>query len=73
MDMTRRLHEGQLLLLPDTRNNEREKIKKKMNRLFISLDPEYQRALMKARPIAIPARVRSISWSSGYGYVSVSC
>ena len=40
-------------------------------------DPEYQRALMKAaassaaRPIAIPARVRSISWSSGYGYGSV--
>ncbi|EFX76328.1 hypothetical protein DAPPUDRAFT_226110 [Daphnia pulex] len=33
-------------------------------------DPEYQRALMKARPIAIPARVRSISWSSGYGYGS---
>ncbi|KAI9565804.1 hypothetical protein GHT06_009599 [Daphnia sinensis] len=33
-------------------------------------DPEYQRALMKARPIAIPARVRSISWSSGYGYSS---
>jgi hypothetical protein len=25
MDMTRRLHEGQWLLLPDTRNNEREK------------------------------------------------
>lgn len=38
-------------------------------------DPEYQRALMQmkaARPIAIPARVRSISWSSGYGYGSVS-
>ena len=34
-------------------------------------DPEYQRALLKARPIAIPARVRSISWSSGYGYGSV--
>lgn len=40
-------------------------------------DPEYQRALMMkaasgsaARPIAIPARVRSISWSSGYGYGS---
>jgi len=32
-------------------------------------DPEYQRALFKAaRPIAIPARVRSISWSSGFGY-----
>lgn len=28
---------------------------------------------MKARPIAIPARVRSISWSSGYGYSSVNC
>lgn len=39
-------------------------------------DPEYQRALVMqmkaARPIAIPARVRSISWSSGYGYGSVS-
>jgi len=37
-------------------------------------DPEYQRALVMqmkaARPIAIPARVRSISWSSGYGYGS---
>jgi hypothetical protein len=40
--------------------------------VVILLDPEYQRALMKARPIAIPARVRSISWSSGYGYGSVS-
>ena len=35
-------------------------------------DPEYQRSLLKAaRPISIPSRVRSISWSSGYGYGSV--
>jgi len=34
-------------------------------------DPEYQRVMFKAaRPIAIPARVRSISWSSGLGYGS---
>jgi len=34
-------------------------------------DPEYQRSLLKAaRPISIPSRVRSISWSSGYGYGS---
>lgn len=32
-------------------------------------DPEYQLALMNsARPISIPSRVRSVSWSSGYGY-----
>jgi len=35
-------------------------------------DPEYQRSLLKAaRPISIPSRVRSISWSSGYGYGSL--
>ncbi len=40
--------------------------------LFAHADPEYQRALFKAaRPIAIPARVRSISWSSGFGYGAV--